>query len=63
MSNVIGYVFCFEIGRQNKERIKILLTDNGNEFKFDEGFVPELKRMKTSVYHPQGNSFFGKETF
>lgn len=40
-----------------KDRIKVLLTDNGKEFQFDLGFVPELKRMKTSVYHPQGNSF------
>jgi hypothetical protein len=44
-----------------KQRIKILLTDNGKEFQFDEGFVPELKRMKTSVYHPQGNSFLERK--
>jgi hypothetical protein len=40
-----------------KARLRILLTDNGKEFQFEQFFVPELKKMKSSVYHPQGNSF------
>jgi hypothetical protein len=44
-----------------KSRIKILLTDNGGEFSFEEDFMPELRKMKTSVYHPQGNSFLERK--
>ncbi len=34
-----------------------LFLRNGKEFQFDELVIPELKKMKSSVYHPQGNSF------
>jgi hypothetical protein len=44
-----------------KLRFKILLTDNGSEFQFEQMFIPELKKMKSSVYHPQGNSFIERK--
>jgi hypothetical protein len=54
-------VFWASMDEDFKSRIKILLTDNGGEFCFEESFMPGLKRMKTSVYHPQGNSFLERK--
>jgi hypothetical protein len=53
--------FWSSMSEDFRNRIKIILTDNGGEFQFDEFYIPELKKMKTSVYHPQGNSFLERK--